>query len=96
MVEQEIRDKFLQDENAVIFKSYLPSGIGLVTSEHGIHLVATRRIEIGQPLFVNQAEMIPKDDLASKKFILDVDGKYFLLDAENHFIYRDTYAEMLG
>lgn len=97
MVEEEIKDKFMQEENVVLYKSYLPRGIDLVTSsEDGTHLVATRRFEIGQPLFINGAELIPKDDLASKTFVLDVDGKYILLDKEHHFIYRDGYAEMLG
>jgi len=97
MVEEEIKDKFMQEENVAIYKSYLPQGIGLVTSnDDGSHLVATRRFEIGQPIFVNGAELIPKDDLASKTFVLDVDGKYILLDKEHHFIYRDGYAEMLG
>ena len=36
------------------------------------------------------------EDLRSKKFLLDVDGKYILLDKDHHFIYRDGYAEMLG
>ena len=66
-----------------------------MASENGIHFLVTQRIEIGQSLFVNQAELIPKDDLTSRKFILDVHGKYFLPDAENHFMYRG-YAEMLG
>ena len=97
MVEEEIKDKFLEEENVVVYQSYLPQGIGLVTSsEDGNHLVATRRFEIGQPLFINSAELIPKGDLISKKFVLDVDGKYILLDPEHHFIYRDGYAEMLG
>jgi len=97
MVEEEIKDKFIQEENVAVYKSYLPQGIGLVTSnDDGSHLVATRRFEIGQPIFVNGAELIPKDDLASKTFVLDVDGKYILLDKEHHFIYRDGYAEMLG
>uniref|UniRef100_A0A7S2M487 Histone-lysine N-methyltransferase n=1 Tax=Skeletonema marinoi TaxID=267567 RepID=A0A7S2M487_9STRA len=97
MVEEEIKDKFLQEENVVVYQSYLPQGIGLVTSsEDGSHLVATRRFDIGQPLFINSAQLIPMEDLTSKKFVLDVDGKYILLDKEHHFIYRDEYAEMLG
>lgn len=97
MVEEEIKDKFLQEEDVAVYKSYLPQGIGLVTSSaDGSHLVATRRFEIGQPLFINSAELIPMEDLRSKKFLLDVDGKYILLDKDHHFIYRDGYAEMLG
>ncbi len=98
--EEEIKDKFLKEENVVIYKSSLPSGIGLVTSEDseegGNHLVATDRFEIGQPLFTNSAELIPQDDLHNKKFVLDIDGRYILLDNEQHFIYREGYAEMLG
>lgn len=97
MVEEEIKDKFLQEEDVAVYRSYLPQGIGLVTSStDGSHLVATRKFEIGQPLFINSAELIPMEDLRSKKFLLDVDGKYILLDKDHHFIYRDGYAEMLG
>eukprot|EP00986_Skeletonema_menzelii_P017074 scaffold17363_cov145-Skeletonema_menzelii.AAC.10 len=97
MVEEEIKDKFLQEEHVTVYKSYLPQGIGLVTSSiDGSHLVANRRFEIGQPLFINSAELVPMDDLTSRVFLLDVDGKYILLDKDHHFIYRDGYAEMLG
>lgn len=98
--EEEIKDKFLKEENVVIYKSNLPSGIGLVTSEDseegGNHLFATDRFEIGQTLFTNSAELIPQEELHSKKFVLDIDGRYILLDNEQHFIYRERYAEMLG
>jgi hypothetical protein len=97
MVEEEIKDKFLQEEDVAVYRTYLPQGIGLVTSStDGSHLVATRKFEIGQPLFINSAELIPMKDLTRKKFLLDVDGKYILLDKDHHFIYRDGYAEMLG
>lgn len=98
MVEEEIKDKFFQEENVVVHQSYLPQGIGLVTGDEdgSHHLVATRRFEINQPLFINSANLIPMDELTCKTFVVDVDGQYILLDKEQHFIYRDGYAEMLG
>jgi hypothetical protein len=96
LVEREIKDKFMKDENVVIHKSHLPQGIGLVTNNYGTHLIATRRFGIGEPLFINRAELIPMDEVVDRKFCLEIDGKYALLDAEQHFIYRDGYAEMLG
>ncbi len=97
MVDEEIKDKFLKEENVVVHKSYLPQGIDLVTStKDGSHLVATRRFEISQPLFINSAKLIPMDDLTHMNFVVDVDGQYILLDKEHHFIFRYGYAEMLG
>ena len=57
MVEEEIKDKFLQEEDVALFRSYLPQGIGLVTSStDGSHLVATRRFEIDRPLHLSTAQ----------------------------------------
>ena len=98
MAEGEIKDKFLkEEENVVIYQSHLPNGIDLVTSEEGgTYLVATQRFEVGQTLFTNSAELLPKDGLDNRRFILDVDGKFILLDNEQHFIFREDYSEMLG
>lgn len=96
MVEDEIVEKFVKDENVMIFQTHLPPGIDLVRSEDGDHLVATRRFGVGETLFNNRAELISKDDLVDKKFVIKVDGTYILLDSQNHFVHRDGYAEMLG
>ena len=96
LVEEEVKEKFIKDDGIMMFQSFLPRGIGLVTMNGDKHLVATRRFEAGEMIFKNHAQIILKDDMANKKFVLEVDGKYHLLDNEHHFIHRDEYSEMLG
>ena len=95
-VEQEIKDKFIKDDNVVIFTSTLPTGIGLVCNGDEQHLVATKRFDAGETIFTNHCTIVSKSDLSSKTFVVEIDGKYILLDKEHHFIHRDEYAEFLG
>ena len=98
LVEEEIKSKFIVDDNVKVFNSQLPGGIALKQGANlDSHLMATQKFEAGQLLFRNRAEIINNDDLECKKFVLEVDGKYILLDNYHHFIHRQGgYAEMLG
>jgi hypothetical protein len=96
LVEEEIKDKFLQEENVVILQSFIPHGIDLVSGESGTHLIATKGFGIGEPLFTNRAELVSIDDLAEKKYVLDIGGLFFLVETEHHVIFRDGFAEILG
>ncbi len=96
-VEEEIKEKFIRCCNLTIVTSTLPEGIDIQkvkndhSSEH--HLVATKRYEVGEVVFSNQAIILPRDD--DTTFVLNISGKYFLLNRD-HFIHREHYMEMVG
>ncbi len=99
LCEEEIKDKFITNEDiTTVFKSCLPQGVGIATRDrNGNYLVATRNFEVGDVVFTNHAEIIPKCDIASsKRYLLEVDNEFYLLDSDHHFIHRAEYSEMLG
>ena len=97
MAEEEIKNNFIIKEGVTIFQSDLPESIDLITRDgDDKYLIATRRFEVGEVVFKNRAEIIPKGNLASNNYMLEVDGKYYLLNSDHHFIHRNEYAEMLG
>jgi hypothetical protein len=99
LCEEEIKDKFIATENiTTVFKSCLPKGVGIATRDgNDYYLVATRNFEIGDVVFQNHVKTIPRCDVSSsKRYLLEVDGKYYLLDSDHHFIHREEYSEMLG
>ncbi|KAL7538014.1 hypothetical protein ACHAWF_005965 [Thalassiosira exigua] len=98
LVDDEIKDLFFAHENIAVFQSLLPQGVDLSTEDDGVKsLVATRNIEAGDVVFKNRAHLVPQHDLeCNKKFLLEMRGRFHLLDSENHFIHRGEYAEMPG
>jgi hypothetical protein len=99
LCEEEIKDKFIAAEDiTTVFKSCLPPGVGIATRDGNDHyLVAKRDFKVGEIVFTNHAEIIPKCDVSStKRYLLNVDDKYYLLDSDHHFIHRAEYSEMLG
>lgn len=98
LCEDEIKEKFITSENVKVFQSCLPEGISIASTDgEEKHHIATRNFEPGDIIFKNRVEIISRDELASNKtFVLEVDGKFHLLDKDHHFIYRAEYSEMLG
>ena len=96
LCDKEIIEKFINTERFTLFHSPMPQGIGIATRDDGVSLIATRCFNRGDVVFKNRLEIIPTCDLASNKYLLEVDDKYYLLDNDHHFIHRTNYAEMLG
>lgn len=96
LVEEEIKEKFVQEEKVVIYQSSLPHGIDLVPSESGTHLVATKGFGIGETLFTNRAELVSMNELAKKQYVIDIGGRFYLVEVEHHVVFRDGFAEILG
>eukprot|EP00804_Cyclotella_cryptica_P011495 CCRYP_017052-RA/>CCRYP_017052-RA protein AED:0.13 eAED:0.13 QI:0/0/0/1/0.66/0.5/4/0/396 len=96
-VEDEIKEKFISGANFTVVTSSLPNGIDIQKIKNGNfsehHLVATKKYEVGEVVFSNQAVILPRDD--DTTFVLNVDEKYFLLNRD-HFIHREHYMEMVG
>ena len=85
-------------EGIKVFRSRLPQGIRIATRDGADKChIATRSFEAGDVIFRNRVETISRDELAmGKNYVLEVDGKYYLLDIGHHFVHRTGYAEMLG
>jgi hypothetical protein len=96
--EDEIKDKFIATENIRLFRSFLPEGITIATTDDDEkYQIATRKFEPGDIIFINRVEIISQSDLASSKtYVLELDGKFHLLDKDHHLVHRTEYAEMLG
>ena len=98
--EEEIKSKFIQDENVKIYETQLPHGIAIKQDPASLenYLIATKSFGAGEIVFYNRVEIISKEDLEAKKFVLKVEsGNYILLDNYHHLIHRQGgYAEMLG
>ena len=96
LCEAEILDAFFKEsKDAVLLHSNLPEGLDVVLQSGDNHLIATRRFEAGEEVFTNTATLVPLED-ANKKFVLEFNGRYVLLDNMNHFIHRHQYVESVG
>ena len=101
LVDEEVREKFVEDNNVAIFESSTPKGVAIRVNKHGQReLFATLKFESGDLLFTNQVEIINEDDVRSKIFVLEMklngaQSKCALLDPSEHFIRRRGYSEML-
>lgn len=97
LCEKEIKNNFIATENILVFQSYVPEGMGIAAFDGEQYQIATRIFEPGDIVFSNRVEILPKDELVSSKiYLLQVDGKFFLLDKDHHFVHRTDYVEMLG
>jgi len=78
-----------------IIYSSLPYGISIHETKEGNSLVATKRFENGELLFVNTITKRPVS--TNLKYTLLVDHKYYQIEPRIHFIRREEgYMEELG
>ncbi|GFH49475.1 hypothetical protein CTEN210_05951 [Chaetoceros tenuissimus] len=94
--ELEIVSTFFRENNDItLLRSEIPPGVDLIVKPNDTHLVATRTFEAAELVFENKSTLIPTHDL-SKTYVLECNGKYFLMDNLHHFIHRREYSEAVG
>jgi len=97
LCEPEILETFFKERpDIVLLRTTVPQGLEVVMRKGDNHLIATRTFEAGEEIFTNTAILFPPEDCRMKKFILECNGKYTMLDFMNHFIHRDNYVEAVG